>query len=251
MFRAVLNLFRLWGLTDEEAATLVDMSVRSYRRWKGGEIGRLGRDGKARLSNLMGIRKALRIIFREPQRAYSWVKAPNQASGPIRHSAARALSTSCLAASSRTWCGCGAIWTASGALGDRGRRVPDLTGHGIEPSGSFGAPIRLSISSRTSPIRHTGRLSSPSRRRIRASRRRNIDLIPANRRVGGPGASCPMAPFNHASEDRPSDSAVKSTGSLRWKHIRGGAARNNPSTAGSCSKPTRSLARRRSSGRSC
>ena len=81
MFRAALNLFRLWGLTDEQAATLLDMSVRSYRRWKGGEIGRFGRDGKARLSNLMGIHKALRMIFREPQRAYSWIKAPNRAFG--------------------------------------------------------------------------------------------------------------------------------------------------------------------------
>ena len=40
MFRAAVNLFRLWGLTDEEAATLVDLPLRTYRRWKAGEIGR-------------------------------------------------------------------------------------------------------------------------------------------------------------------------------------------------------------------
>ncbi len=34
---------------------------------------------KARLSNLMGIHKALRIIFREPQRGYAWIKKPNAA----------------------------------------------------------------------------------------------------------------------------------------------------------------------------
>ena len=79
MFRAVLNLFRFWGLTDEEAATLLDMPVRSYRRWKAGEQGRIDRDGKARLSNIIGIHKALRIIFREPQRGYAWIKAPNAA----------------------------------------------------------------------------------------------------------------------------------------------------------------------------
>lgn len=79
MFRAALNLFRLWDITDEEAATLLDMPLRSYRRWKAGEIGRINRDGKARLSNLMGIHKALRLIFREPQRGYAWIKAPNQA----------------------------------------------------------------------------------------------------------------------------------------------------------------------------
>jgi len=84
MFRAVVNLFRLWGITDAEAATLLDLPVRTFARWKAGEIGRIGRDGKARLSNLLGIHKALRLIFREPQRAYAWVKAPNDAFGGKR-----------------------------------------------------------------------------------------------------------------------------------------------------------------------
>ena len=79
MFRAVLNLFRLWGLGDEQAAILLDMPVRTFRRWKTGEAGRMDRDTKARLSNLMGIHKALRLIFKEPQRGYRWVKAPNAA----------------------------------------------------------------------------------------------------------------------------------------------------------------------------
>ena len=60
-FRAVLNLFRLWSVTDENAAILLDLPIRSYRRWKAGELGRIDRDAKARLSNLMGIHKALRI----------------------------------------------------------------------------------------------------------------------------------------------------------------------------------------------
>ncbi len=77
MFRATVKLFQLWGLTDEQAATLLDLTLRSYRRWKTGETGRMSRDGKARLSNLMGIHKALRIIFREPQRGYRWIRAPN------------------------------------------------------------------------------------------------------------------------------------------------------------------------------
>ena len=79
MFRAAVNLFRLWSITDEEAATLLDLPVRTYRRWKAEGPSRIGRDGKARLSNIMGIHKALRIIFRESQRAYAWVKAPNEA----------------------------------------------------------------------------------------------------------------------------------------------------------------------------
>jgi len=77
MFRAVVNLFRLWGVNDAEAATLLDLPLRTYARWKTDGAGRLRRDGKARLSNLMGIHKALRIIFDEPQRGYDWVKKPN------------------------------------------------------------------------------------------------------------------------------------------------------------------------------
>ena len=81
MFRAALNLFRLWGVTDEQAATLLDLPRRTFARWKAGELGRIGRDGKARLSNLMGIHKALRIIFHEAPRGYARIKAPNEAFG--------------------------------------------------------------------------------------------------------------------------------------------------------------------------
>ncbi|HEY9237173.1 MAG TPA: MbcA/ParS/Xre antitoxin family protein [Phenylobacterium sp.] len=81
MFRAAVNLFGCWEITDEQAATLLDMPLRSYRRWKAGDQGRIDRDGKARLSNLMGVHKALRIIFREPERGYAWIKAANSAFG--------------------------------------------------------------------------------------------------------------------------------------------------------------------------
>jgi hypothetical protein len=79
MFRAALNLFGKWGLNDEQAAILLDLPIRTFRRWKSGDTGRIDRDGKARLSNLMGIHKALRIIFQEPQRGYAWIKAANEA----------------------------------------------------------------------------------------------------------------------------------------------------------------------------
>lgn len=81
MFRAVINLFGKWELSDDQSAILLDQPVRTYRRWKAGGPGRIDRDLKARLSNLLGIHKALRIIFQEPQRSYAWVKAPNQAFG--------------------------------------------------------------------------------------------------------------------------------------------------------------------------
>ncbi len=81
MLRAVLNLFGKWDITDEEAAVLLDLPVRTYRRWKAGQPGRIDRDMKARLSNLLGIHKALRIIFSEPDRTYAWIRARNTAFG--------------------------------------------------------------------------------------------------------------------------------------------------------------------------
>lgn len=79
MLRAVLAMFGKWEITDEEAAVLLDLPVRTYRRWKAGQPGRLDRDTKARLSNLLGIHKALRILFTDPLRGYKWIKAGNAA----------------------------------------------------------------------------------------------------------------------------------------------------------------------------
>jgi hypothetical protein len=42
----------------------------------------------------------------------------------------------------------------------------------------------------------------------------NLDLVPAHRRVGGPGASYLMAPFTHVSPDRPSRFGDGSYGAL-------------------------------------
>lgn len=82
MARAVVSLFRHWGITDAEACILLGgISKRTYARWKEGEIGRLGIDQKTRLSVLMGIHKALRVLFAENVRAYEWVKKPNRAFG--------------------------------------------------------------------------------------------------------------------------------------------------------------------------
>lgn len=81
MFRACLNLFDRWNVSDSEASTLLDTAPRTFSRWKAGQLGRLSRDQKARLSNLMGIHKALRIIFRDPEQVYGWVQRPNRAFG--------------------------------------------------------------------------------------------------------------------------------------------------------------------------
>ena len=78
MQRAVINLFAKWQLTDREAAVLLgDIAPRTYQRWKKGQLGRVGPDLAARLSNLIGIHKELRLLFTDSQRGYSWIKRPN------------------------------------------------------------------------------------------------------------------------------------------------------------------------------
>ncbi len=83
--KAVVNLFRFWGLTDSEACTLLGgISSATYTRWKRGEIGRLAVDLKTRLSIILGIHKALRILYTENTRAYGWVKRENSDFGELR-----------------------------------------------------------------------------------------------------------------------------------------------------------------------
>ncbi len=78
MQQAVIRLFDRWQLTDQQACVLLgDLAPRTYQRWKTGHYGRVNVDLIDRLSNILGIHKALRLLFREPQRGYDWVKAPN------------------------------------------------------------------------------------------------------------------------------------------------------------------------------
>jgi hypothetical protein len=75
MQRAMLRLFDHWGVTDAEGAVLLgDVSPRTLQRWKAGQYGRAGVDTVARMSNLLGIHKALRLLFADADRGYRWVR---------------------------------------------------------------------------------------------------------------------------------------------------------------------------------
>ena len=80
--RSVVNLARVWRLSDAESRTLLgDMPARSWARWKEGTIGRIDRDLRMRMAHLMGIHKGLRYLFRDPARGYAWLRKPNMAFG--------------------------------------------------------------------------------------------------------------------------------------------------------------------------
>lgn len=82
MMRAAFNLFRLWNVNDAQARVLLGQpSPSTFYRWKRGEIGTVPRDTIWRLGDLMGIHKALRYMFVEPERAHAWIGKPNEAFG--------------------------------------------------------------------------------------------------------------------------------------------------------------------------
>lgn len=83
MQRAVIALFQRWDLSDHEASQLLGgISVRTYQRWKQGTGNTpIGVDLASRMSNLLGIHKALRLLFSEKERGYGWIKRDNEAFG--------------------------------------------------------------------------------------------------------------------------------------------------------------------------
>ena len=82
MLRAAFNLFTRWQLDQSQARRLLGSpSERTFQRWKAGEVAAVPHDTVCRLADLMGIHKALRYMFAEPQRGYDWVRKPNTAFG--------------------------------------------------------------------------------------------------------------------------------------------------------------------------
>lgn len=78
MQRAILNLFERWGVSDAQAGVLLGgISAKTVQRWKKREYGSPTRDQADRLSLLLGIHKALRIIYSDAARGYRWIRTAN------------------------------------------------------------------------------------------------------------------------------------------------------------------------------
>ena len=79
-FRSVFRIFEAWGVTSEQEMILLGQPARStFYKWKRGEIGAIPHDTIQRLSYVLGIHKALQILYREPALADAWVKRPSAA----------------------------------------------------------------------------------------------------------------------------------------------------------------------------
>ncbi|WP_245479841.1 MbcA/ParS/Xre antitoxin family protein [Hansschlegelia zhihuaiae] len=79
--KAVVRACEFWGLTNKEASDLFDVPIATWCRMKAGTFrGRLDQDKITRASLIVGIFKALRILFNR-EMVNSWPKATN--TGPM------------------------------------------------------------------------------------------------------------------------------------------------------------------------
>ena len=80
--RAFFRIMEAWGVETEEARVLLGRPGRSTLfKWKAGGVRTVPHDTVRRVSLVLGIYKALQILFRMPAQADSWVKRPNAAFG--------------------------------------------------------------------------------------------------------------------------------------------------------------------------
>jgi hypothetical protein len=80
--RAFFRLAELWGLSMEQARVLLGRPSRAtLYNWKAGRVRTVPHDTLSRVSYLLGIHKALQILYSDPALADSWPRRPNQAFG--------------------------------------------------------------------------------------------------------------------------------------------------------------------------
>jgi len=79
--KAFFNITSLWGLTAEENKIFLGLDKISsvYFNWKRNLNGMLSNDQLDRISYIVGIYKALNILFTDIKQANEWIKKPNSA----------------------------------------------------------------------------------------------------------------------------------------------------------------------------
>ncbi len=78
--RAFFRIADAWGLKGAEARRLLgDPPESTFYKWKKLQDGAPGRDVIERISYVLGIFKALQLLFPDPTRADAWLRRPNDA----------------------------------------------------------------------------------------------------------------------------------------------------------------------------
>jgi hypothetical protein len=78
--RTFFEIAKAWSLNAEQQRILLGQPSRStFFRWKKDLQGELPTDALERISYVLGIYKALQILFPDPTQADAWVKRPSSA----------------------------------------------------------------------------------------------------------------------------------------------------------------------------
>jgi hypothetical protein len=76
--RTFLNVARAWELSvDEQRALLGWPAASTFHKYKAGDVGMLTFDVLTRISLVLGIYKALHILYPDAELADRWLKLPN------------------------------------------------------------------------------------------------------------------------------------------------------------------------------
>lgn len=80
--KAFFEIVKLWHLSMDDARILLGMpSRRTLYNWKSGAVRTVPHDVLTRLSYIVGIYKALQVLYADPVLADRWIRQPNSAFG--------------------------------------------------------------------------------------------------------------------------------------------------------------------------
>lgn len=78
----VFTILGAWGADSQQARRILGSPPeRTFYAWKAGQVGAVPHDTVQRLGYVLGIYKALQIVYANPQQADGWPSRPNRAFG--------------------------------------------------------------------------------------------------------------------------------------------------------------------------
>jgi hypothetical protein len=78
----VFTILKTWGASNEQARRILGSPPeRTFYAWKAGKVGAVSHDTVRRLGYVLGIYKALQLLYSNPQQADTWPARPNRAFG--------------------------------------------------------------------------------------------------------------------------------------------------------------------------
>lgn len=89
--KAFFGITQKWALSSDQERTLLGSTRATFYRWKHHKDGTLSADTLERISYVLGIYKALRILLPDETAANTWIHKPNSAMLFNGHSALEKL----------------------------------------------------------------------------------------------------------------------------------------------------------------